>query len=395
VRSDNWIVNMTENDASTETILLAVTGMSPAILTETLWALAHEEESVIPHRIIAVTTLAGRERIAVDLFSPQEGLGGLCAWDALRASLTAAGHDISEKLRFGTTPDDLRVITAMDPATSRSIELADLRSRVENEAAADFLLDQVRGITANPDTRLIASIAGGRKTMGALLYACLTLAGREQDRLTHVLVNEPYETLPGFFFPSQPGPSIADRSGQRTYAAEAAIVELADVPFVPIRNLFQRELGRAAGSFSHLIASCRSGIRHRAAEDLRLEIFLHRAALRLNQAELRLTDREHHLLLCLAGRAKHEHAPVPSYIEALDTLAHHAKEWQSLIENGRLRAGTPSAAGFHDEQDIRRVLSDLRKKLKSLGPAGLILADALPERGRFSLDVPGPLISIL
>ena len=386
---------MTDLDPATETILLAVTGMSPAVLTETVWALAHEEEPVIPHRVIVVTTLAGRGKVAGDLFAPQAAFGGRCAWDALRDALAAEGHDLTGKLRFGTTPDDLRVITATDAATGRGIELTDLRNRAENEAAADFLLDQVRGIAANPDTRLVASIAGGRKTMGALLYACLTLAGREEDRLTHVLVNEPYETLTGFFFPGQPGPPLRDRSGTAEFPPNRALVELADVPFVPIRNLFQRELGRAAGTFSTLVASCRSEIRQRAVEEIRLELFFHRPALRLNQIDIKLTEREQHLLLCLANRAKHELPPIPSYADAIDTLASHAREWQSLIDNGRLKSGTPPAPLFAEEQDIRRVLSDLRKKLRPIGPLGIILADALPQRGRFSLDVPGVLILVL
>ena len=376
-----------------ETILLAVTGMSPAVLTETVWALAHETEPVIPHRIIVVTTVAGRRRIVDDLFHPRDGLAGRCVWDALRAALHAAGHEIAGKLRFGTTPDDIRVITAADPATARSAELADLRNRADNEAAADFLLDQVRAITANPDTRLIASIAGGRKTMGALLYACMTLAGREEDRLSHVLVNEPYETLPTFFFPGQALP-VTDRSGQPV-VADPPVVELADVPFVALRNLFQRELGREAGTFSHLVAACRSTIRQRAAEDLRLELFIHRPALRLNASELRLTEREQHLMLCLASRAKHQRPPVTSYALALDALAAHGREWAALIDAGKLQPGTPPAAAFTDEHDITRTLSELRRKLKSLGPAGLVLADALPTRGRFSLDIPGELIAVL
>lgn len=377
---------MNPEDASIETTLLAVTGMSPAILTETVWALAREAEPLVPRRIIVVTTLAGRERILRDLFqSPPDG--GLCVWDALREALTNEGHDLAGCLRFGTTADDIRVITATDRINGRGIELEDLRSMAENEAAADFLLDQVRAITANPDTRLIASIAGGRKTMGALLYACLTLAGREDDRITHVLVNSPFDTDPAFFFPGQPYDS-AEPAGIEPH------IELADVPFVPMRNLFQRELGRAVGTFSSLVASCRSEIRHRAAEDLRIEIPLNRPALSVNQAEIRLTDREHHLLICLAKLAKTNHPPIPSYGEALAALEAHQTEWLSLIEDGRLPRGTQPAAGFHDEQDIRRVLSDLRKKIRSIGRHGMILADALPTRGRFSLDVTGTLIHL-
>ena len=46
-----------------DTVLVAVTGMSPAIITETVWALAHEKPVIIPDRVMVVTTARG----AVDL----------------------------------------------------------------------------------------------------------------------------------------------------------------------------------------------------------------------------------------------------------------------------------------------------------------------------------------
>lgn len=381
-------------DEPSDTWLVAVTGMSPAVLTETVWALAHEAEPVIPNRVVAITTLAGREMLLRELFEPREALGGVCVWDDLRRALSEQGHDLSDRLRFGTTADDVRVITCMESASGRSRELADLRNLQENEAAADFLLDVVRGIAANPDTRLIASIAGGRKTMGALMYACMTLAGRETDRLTHILVNEPYETLPGFFFPGQSGPALKARQGDGLYAPADAVLELAEVPFVALRNLFQRELGQSAGNFSNLVASCRTEIRRQAAEGLRLELFVHRAALRLNHVDVALTEREKHLLLLLAERAKHEKPQLASFKEGWEALNQHAEEWDRLKRNGSLPANVPDAADFQDDQDVRRTLSDLRRKLRNLGQAGQILADALPARGRFSLDVPGPLIFV-
>ena len=206
-----------------ETVLLAVTGMSPAVLTETIWALAQEPEPIIPTRVIVVTTADGRRELERQLFGPEPRFGGRTPWDTLRDALSAAGHDLSGHLRFGTTGDDIRVITGCDPVTGRTRELADLRTPADNEAAADFLLEQVRALVENPDTRLVASLAGGRKTMGALLYACLTLVGRETDRLTHVLVNEPFETLRGFWFPGQPGGPIAksEISNQRSRSTPA------------------------------------------------------------------------------------------------------------------------------------------------------------------------------
>jgi CRISPR-associated protein (TIGR02584 family) len=139
-----------------QTVLLAVTGMSPAILTETVWALAMREKT-IPSRVIAVTTAAGRERLR-DLWMPDPALGGSAPWEALRSALETAGHRLEGRLRFGDTADDIRVITSSNRSTGRSVELEDIRTAADNTTAADFILEQVRGIVANPDTRLVASI---------------------------------------------------------------------------------------------------------------------------------------------------------------------------------------------------------------------------------------------
>jgi CRISPR-associated protein (TIGR02584 family) len=41
--------------------------MSPAVLTETVWALAHETPPRIPDRVIVITTIAGRQAIEREL----------------------------------------------------------------------------------------------------------------------------------------------------------------------------------------------------------------------------------------------------------------------------------------------------------------------------------------
>jgi hypothetical protein len=60
-----------------ETTLFAVVGFSPAILTETAWALAHEKPPVLPDRVVAVTSRLGREKIRQELFDSG-------AWEKLR-----------------------------------------------------------------------------------------------------------------------------------------------------------------------------------------------------------------------------------------------------------------------------------------------------------------------
>src|SRR5437667_4833143 len=98
---------------NSEVVLLAVIGMSPAILTETIWALADEQPPVIPDRVVVVTTLQGREQVK-QLFVETPALKKQSPWSALRHALEQRGHDLKGKLRFGATANDIRVITGHD-----------------------------------------------------------------------------------------------------------------------------------------------------------------------------------------------------------------------------------------------------------------------------------------
>jgi len=248
--------------AGFSTVLLAVTGESPAILTETVWALA--QERTLPSRIVVVTTTTGARRIREELLAPSSQFAGRSPWEALRADLLHLHPEARSLLVF----DPIRIITAESSPTGTALELDDLRTRDDNAAAANFILEQVRAFTANPDTRLIASIAGGRKTMGALLYAALTLLGRESDRITHVLVNAPFDQRldPPFYFPtSKPSVHVLNRRGldEKTHSSSAARIDLADIPFVPLRNGFD-ELKSTPGSFATLVTRYSRDLLHRA-----------------------------------------------------------------------------------------------------------------------------------
>lgn len=395
VSSSGATRNSKSRNPEPEIVLLAVTGKSPAVLTETLWALAGEPEPVLPSRVVVVTTTDGRDELTGSLFRPLDRFGGLTPWQALRNALEARGFDLDGRLRFGVTADDVRVITAFDRASGQSRELSDIRAPSDNEAAADFLLDQIRGFVENPDTMLIASMAGGRKTMGALLYACMTLAGRESDRLTHVLVEEPYETLREFYFPGQPGGSLQDRQGQ-PHGPETAQVDLADVTFVPLRNLFIRELGQPAGTFRALVQVCCNNVRRNSGEHLRLEIDAARPETVVNGTLLPLAPREHLVLLFFARRAKHGDVVLANYDECLVELNEFRQQLRQSAPPGdwsdwRHSDGLNRAL---DQRELTRLLSDIRAKARRAGGGAGFLACCLPEKGRCALDVPGALIHL-
>jgi hypothetical protein len=68
------------------TILFAATGMTPAVLTETVWGLAQEKDPVIPDQVVVVTTAAGAQIIEKELLTPV-GDGAATIWQELRQAI--------------------------------------------------------------------------------------------------------------------------------------------------------------------------------------------------------------------------------------------------------------------------------------------------------------------
>jgi CRISPR-associated protein (TIGR02584 family) len=372
-------------------VLLAVTGMTPAVLTETVWALAHENPSVIPDTVVVVTTRKGRELLTNEVLSPLTA-GGDDLWSCLRKAILGKKLEQGDK-RLNLEPP--RVITAPNPRTGRSIELEDFRTSAENDAMADFVLEQVRGFVGNPGINLITSIAGGRKTLGALLYASMSLLGRETDRLTHVLVSEPFDSFgvtPRFYYPKQPAQQLKTAEGRILLAAQAQI-DLGDIPFVPLRNLFERDLVTQPHSFTELVKRCRAKVNEAVHRNVKLTIRRSANKITVNGVDVKTTTVQQVLMLFMTDQATlpvrlHK---IHSYASAVDDLKKFA-----------LRIGKPFAnQNTFSEDDIKRNLSDLRDRIKEAVGASNYLIDCLPGRKRenksipmFSLDLPPSAISI-
>jgi hypothetical protein len=285
------------------------------------------------------------------------------------------------------------VIELPDAQSGLKCPAADLRNRADNEAAADFVLETLRTRVENPDTRVIASIAGGRKTMGALLYAAMNLLGRETDRVTHVLVNEPFDNCPGFFFPGQPEQSLPTRQPGQTVEASDAVIELADIPFVSLRNLFERDLGARPGGFLQLVERSR----HRLAEVCRREVVslvvrLERPEIEVNGNSVSLSPAEYTITRFLAVAASANRPPIDGYANAVDPLREmaesiHAENNRNDFSDWRFKAMPAKGFGEIDERWITRNVSSLRKKLRDAGSPATTLVPLLPKPGRFALDL--------
>ncbi len=212
-------------------ILLAVTGLSPQVVTETLYALAvGVERPWVPTEIHLITTREGATRARLSLFSEHPG------W----LPRLLSDYDLPP-VRFGN--DEIHVLAGPDGQP-----LDDIRTHADSRVAADQICGWVRGLCADPDSQLHASIAGGRKTMGYYLGYALSLFGRPQDRLSHVLASEPFESSWDFFYPSPASRVMTTRDNKLVDAADAQVT-LADIPFIRVRGGLPRRLLEGSASF--------------------------------------------------------------------------------------------------------------------------------------------------
>lgn len=371
-------------------VLLSVTGQSPAVLTETVWALAHEKPAIIPHRVVVITTTEGRNTLVKELLLPPES----CVWDQLRARLEGLGHDLTGRLHFGATPHDIRVFTIFDPKLKRNRELADIGSEQENAAAADFIMETVRGLAMDDGVRLVASIAGGRKTMSALLFSVMSLLGKEDDLLTHILINDPFESrglTPRFYFP--PATPVThtgrDREGNSvSVSSEEAHVQLGKIPFVALRNLFERDLKKKQ-SYSRLVQECQRTANEHAKKNVRMAIRRSRREIRVNDHPVTLSSLQHLLLLFLAENAIAGTPAPDKFANALEPLADFAEQLRKSCDHtdGNDIRDEARLPDDFDDQRLRKVLDELKSKLRSAGTQAAALISLLPVKGRFSLDL--------
>lgn len=179
--------------------VLALAGLAPAVVTETLWAISAEGQRA--SGITIVTTQAAAPRVRERLIE-----GG-------------AASGVARALRPHLPP----AVSLMVLTDARGRPIDDIRTPEDHAACSAMLNRLVRERTRPADPPLHASLAGGRKTMAAALALAMSLQARPCDRLTHVLVDGPDAEDPDWLCP-EPG-------------RMAASVRLIDAPFPRLAQL--------------------------------------------------------------------------------------------------------------------------------------------------------------
>jgi len=204
-----------------KSILLAVTGLSPQVITETLYALHQSNRTV--HTIHVITTRNGKEKIFAELLS---GGSGPYYQYLEEYGIGAATIDFGHR--------NIHVIT-----DDHGNEIPDVGNESDNEHLLKKCLELTFHFTKDPETAVFFSVAGGRKTMSSCLTLAAQMYGRSRDRLYHVLVSPEFESNRNFYYP--PGTSktieLRDQQGQPYFKeTRYAKVNLIHIPFVSIRE---------------------------------------------------------------------------------------------------------------------------------------------------------------
>ncbi len=225
-------------------ILVAVTGNTPQIVTETLYVLAIAQKPPVPISAVYILTTAKGADIAWNRLGGEKG----AIADFQRE------YEIGWEIEF--SKKNLLVFKRRN-ADGTETPLEDIRSSQDNETLASELLGFVKELTADPNVVLHCSLGGGRRTMSAYMMLALMMYGREDDELTHVVINEEFETNPDFFFPpktNQPLPiRVAGSNKLSIINTSEAKLEVAQIPFVRLRNSLGEDIGKVENSLQELI----------------------------------------------------------------------------------------------------------------------------------------------
>lgn len=116
--------------------------------------------------------------------------------------------------------------------------------------------------------------------MTFLLGYAMSLFGRRQDRLSHVLVSAPFEEIPDFYYPT-PSDKVVMTRDSRSLNARDAEVHLLDIPFVRMREEMPKQIINGTRSYAETV-----GLINLALEGTELPVTID-----FNQLEISIGER--------------------------------------------------------------------------------------------------------
>lgn len=268
-------------------VLVAIVGMSPQVVTETLWALRTERDFV-PDEVRVILTRSARNCVLQSLLNPVDG----------RFHAFCRDYGLVGRIRF-----DESCVTVVTDAEGR--ELDDIRTPEESAAAADTIVRVIGNACSDPNTIVHVSIAGGRKSMGFFAGYAMSLFARPRDSVSHVLVNEPFESNRDFFYPPPEEKEIVDARGV-AFSSSNARVMLADIPIVRLRTGLPEDLLTGDATYGRAVEEAQRALFPSTAVVFRDDV----RGVVCDGIDVSLAPAQYAVFRWMAERAKRKEAPV-------------------------------------------------------------------------------------
>ncbi|EOX3445948.1 CRISPR-associated ring nuclease Csm6 [Vibrio paracholerae] len=122
------------------------------------------------------------------------------------------------------------------------LPIDDTKTIDDHTTMADFMTRKVFELTQDDNCTIHGFLAGGRKTMAFYFGYAMSMFGREQDVLSHVFVDEAFEFLRDFWYPTKQSRWITGKNGQGELDTSQATITLAEIPFVRMRQSLETTL---------------------------------------------------------------------------------------------------------------------------------------------------------
>jgi CRISPR-associated protein (TIGR02584 family) len=274
-----------EKEENKRNVLICVAGLTPQIITETVYVLAVKENIRIDE-ILVITSTTGKKTVRERLFDSGK-------WREFCNDFPGQTRNLKFNL------DCLEILKDADKQ-----ELPDIRSTAENELAANQICEIVKKLCEKKDTKIYASVAGGRKTMGNYLAFAMSLFARTDDSLSHVLVDEKFERqgkppLDFYYEPPTPrqvadikgNPEFLDAAKTAPLMTDMANTTLANIPFVRLREIgisLLEETG--AESYKQIVDKIQSELKLKESANYELRIDLRNNYVRVVETNSNLSS---------------------------------------------------------------------------------------------------------
>ena len=359
-----------------EVFLYAVTGLSPAVFTETIWGLAAQNPPVLPTCIRIFTTKVGKDKLSA---------WAKLHWEDMSRAIAKKhkNRDIPEIFKGKWQSGFVEVLKNRDKS-GIEYDMDDIRSQDDNLEMAEFMFKKIKEdidyeiFKGRERPVIYASIAGGRKTMGAMLHSIVSLLGKDGDKIFHVLTDK---DPPRDF--AYPGCKMESKANIK--------LDLAEVPFVPLYDILKKnKLDRY--TYKTLIRDLSVSINKNAykikmqARDLKMII---EADGDIKEISLRYA--EFLMAATFLRRAKEMRGKRSDKIENNENYnfkkapkeeSEFEKDLRAEYKRAKPKIKATEPLNM-EECDIKQIKGDLRQKIKKLNK--YILLDALvPPRKTFS-----------